>query len=128
LTQIFLSTSALILFSIINTLWHNFRKCVITNVELEFMLKFANVELEFLLEFGMRYPCLSLAIDKCCLLICCWIFFYEYESFFIAFVWQYTIYSIMWSICSILYIIYCAQCTIYYIKYIEFKYNVFHCI
>jgi hypothetical protein len=27
------------------------------------MLKFANVALEFLLEFGMRYPCLSLAIN-----------------------------------------------------------------
>jgi hypothetical protein len=41
------------------------------NVVLDFMLKFANVVLDFLLEFGMRYPCLSLAIDKCRLLICC---------------------------------------------------------
>jgi hypothetical protein len=32
------------------------------------MLKFVNIALEFLLEFGMHYPCLSLAIDKCCLL------------------------------------------------------------
>jgi hypothetical protein len=33
------------------------------------MLKFANTALEILLEFGMRYPCLSLAIDKYRLLI-----------------------------------------------------------
>jgi hypothetical protein len=47
----------------------------------------------------VRYSCLSLAIDKCRLFICCWIFFkeffYEYESFFIAFVWQYIIYCIL---------------------------------
>jgi hypothetical protein len=41
------------------------------NLALEFMLKFTNVALKFLLEFGMRYPYLSLAIDKCRLLICC---------------------------------------------------------
>jgi hypothetical protein len=41
------------------------------NVALEFMLKNVNVALEFLLEFGMCYPCLSLAIDKCRLLIRC---------------------------------------------------------
>jgi hypothetical protein len=41
------------------------------NVALEFMLKFVNVALEFLLEFGMRYPCLYLAIDKYRLLIHC---------------------------------------------------------
>jgi hypothetical protein len=39
------------------------------NVVLKFMLKFAKATLEILLEFGMRYPCLSLAIDKCRLLI-----------------------------------------------------------
>jgi hypothetical protein len=55
------------------------------------MLKFANVALEFLLEFGMRYPCLSLAIDKDLLAYSLLnfflkIFFYEYESLFIAFV------------------------------------------
>jgi hypothetical protein len=33
------------------------------------MLKFANIALDFLLEFGLRYSCLSLAIDKCCLLL-----------------------------------------------------------
>jgi hypothetical protein len=43
--------------------------CVIVNIELKFMLKFANAALEILLEFGMRYPCQSLAIDKCRLLI-----------------------------------------------------------
>jgi hypothetical protein len=31
----------------------------------------ANAALEFMVEFGIRYPCLSLVIDKCCLLICC---------------------------------------------------------
>jgi hypothetical protein len=46
---------------------YNFRKCVITNKALEFILKFANIALEF----GMCYPCLSLAIDKCHLLIRC---------------------------------------------------------
>jgi hypothetical protein len=35
------------------------------------MLKFANAALEILLEFGMHYPCQSLAIDKCRLLIRC---------------------------------------------------------
>jgi hypothetical protein len=40
------------------------------------MLKFANVALEFLLEFGMRYPRLFLAIDKCCMLIRCCLLFY----------------------------------------------------
>jgi hypothetical protein len=41
------------------------------NIVLEFLLEFANIVLEFLLEFGIHYPCLSLVIDKCCLLICC---------------------------------------------------------
>jgi hypothetical protein len=41
------------------------------NIALEFMLKFANIVLEFLLEFGMHYSYLSLAIDKCRLLIRC---------------------------------------------------------
>jgi hypothetical protein len=38
---------------------------------LEFMSKFVNTMLEFLLEFRMCCPCLSLVIDKYCLLICC---------------------------------------------------------
>jgi hypothetical protein len=71
------------------------------------MLKFANVALEFLLEFGMRYRCLSLAIDKCRLLICCRIFFknifYEYESSFLL------------LFDSILYIVYCEVYAVYYI-------------
>jgi hypothetical protein len=41
------------------------------NTALEFMLKFANGTLEFLLGFGMHYPCLTLVIDKCYLLIRC---------------------------------------------------------
>jgi hypothetical protein len=41
------------------------------NTVLKFMLKCANVVLEILLEFGLRYPCHSLAIDKCRLLIQC---------------------------------------------------------
>jgi hypothetical protein len=42
------------------------------------MLEFANIVLEFLLKFGMRYPCLSLVIDKCCLLIPYKILFHEF--------------------------------------------------
>jgi hypothetical protein len=71
-----MNTSESILFSRINTLEHNFKKCVIVNVALEFMLKFANVVLEFLLKFGMHYPWLSFAIDKYLLLIRCWISFF----------------------------------------------------
>jgi hypothetical protein len=41
------------------------------NIVLEFMLEFVNLALEFLLEFGICYSCLTLAIDKCRLLIHC---------------------------------------------------------
>jgi hypothetical protein len=73
-------------------------------------------------KFGMRYPCLSLAIDKCHLFIRCWIlffmnFFHEYKRFFIAFVWQYIIYFILWNVCSIPYIIYYILYIIHYIYY-----------
>jgi hypothetical protein len=73
------------------------------------MLKFANAALEILLEFGMRYPCQSLAIDKCRLLIRCSIFFYEFKLlnmnlFFITFVWLYTIHTILFVVQNLLYI------------------------
>jgi hypothetical protein len=45
--------------------------------------------IRILLEFGMRYPCLSLVIDKYRLLIRCLIFFDEFVleyEFFIAFI------------------------------------------
>jgi hypothetical protein len=77
------------------------------------MLKFVNVALEFLLEFGMRYHCLSLATDKCRLLIRCWIYFLWIWKFFITFVWHCTIYNILWTGRSIL----CTMHNILYIVY-----------
>jgi hypothetical protein len=50
------------------------------------MLEFANTTLEF----GMRYPCLSLVVNKCCLVIRYKIIFYEfvleYEFLLISFI------------------------------------------
>jgi hypothetical protein len=67
------------------------------------MLKYANTMLEFLLEFEMRYPCLSLVIDKCCLLICYKILFYE---FVLEYEFFYCFYLIVYHILYIIYNIY----------------------
>jgi hypothetical protein len=73
------------------------------------MLIFANAMLEILLEFGMRYPCQSLAIDKCHLLIRCYTIcsaqFTIYNKLYTVRNILYTIYSILYTIYSILYII-----------------------
>ena len=76
---------------------------------LKSMLKFANVVLKFLLEFGLYYHCFSLTIDKCRLLICCWILFkiflFMNMKLFLLLLFD----SILWSIWNLLYIVYWIQ-------------------
>ena len=84
------------------------------------MLKCANVALEILLEFGMLYPYQSLTIDKCHLLVRCWIIFLwfqiiKYEFSFIFFVWLYIIYNILFVVHNLLYIVNYTLYTIHYI-------------
>jgi hypothetical protein len=85
------------------------------------MLKCANATLEILLEFGMCHPYQSLAIDKCSLLIRCYLFFNEFKllntNYFLLFLFGCILYSILFVVHNLLYIVNYTLCIVNYILY-----------
>jgi hypothetical protein len=124
LTQFFLNTHASILYSRINTLWHNFKKIVIANAMLEIFVRIWNVlsmSISHDWQVLLAYLLLNYFSWIC---IAIWIFF-------TAFVWPYTIYCIEYSNIlyniKILYIIlknYTQYSNTMYYTIFKYKYNI----